>query len=94
VNAERDDPGNYWDKLPDEERERLDAIAQSSIMQLAAYPRDKGLVQQLLAWKVLENEVLKAHSDWLARTKARFERRGIEWTVENLNRWSRLWEVE
>jgi hypothetical protein len=86
---------DWFDALPPEKRAELDRIAQESILELPKMPRDLSCFQEILAWQQLENDVLTAHADWLARTKARFERLGIPWTVENLNRrYSRLWEHE
>jgi hypothetical protein len=85
---------DWFEDLSPEEQERLHDIARRSILQLPRCPRDFAILQELLAWQQLEINVLESHADWLARTKARFERRGIKWTVENLNRLSRLGEVE
>jgi len=86
---------DWFGNLPPEDQERLDGIARKSIIEgLERCPRDFAILQELLAWQHLEIEVLEAHAAWLSRTKARFERRGVEWTFENVNRWSRLWECE
>jgi hypothetical protein len=57
-------------------------------------PNGLQILLELLEWQRLEIDVLEAHGEWLARTKAKFEGRGIEWTTGNLNRYSWLWEVE
>jgi hypothetical protein len=85
---------DWFEGLPPEQRESFDRMAQHSILQLPRCPRDLPIIQELIAWSQLENEVLEAHADWLARTKARFESRGVPWTVENLNHYSRLWGHE
>lgn len=84
----------WWDDLPEEDKDAFDRIARDSILELDHCPRDLASIQELLAWQVLENDVLEAHADWQSRTKARYERLGIEWTVENINSRSHLWEHE
>lgn len=86
---------HWWDHLPPEDQERLDRIARESIIDgLQRMPRDYTAMLEILAWQQLEVDVLEAHTDWLARTKARFERNGWPWTVEELARRSHLWEHE
>jgi hypothetical protein len=85
---------DWWASLTPERQEALNEIARESILQLDCYPMIYEVAAELLEWQQLELEVLDAHADWLARTKAKFERRGLEWTTENLNRYSRLWECE
>jgi hypothetical protein len=86
---------DWFDQLPAEEQDRLDALAQNSILQLATYPRDYELVVQLLEWAKLENEILEAHGAWLSRTRALYEKRGWPWTTEELRRRSStVWEHE
>lgn len=49
---------------------------------------------ELLEWQRLEIAVLDAHADWLAEMKAAVEGRGFAWTVENLNVYCCLWDVD
>jgi hypothetical protein len=85
---------DYFDGLTPEDRDRLDTAARRCPLSLPKMPMDRLILQEVLAWQRLEIDVLDAHADWLARTKAKFERRGVEWTTDNLNRYSRLWELE
>lgn len=52
------------------------------------------LSDEYVYWLELSNDVLEAFADWQSRTKARFERRGIPWTVGELARRAHLWEHE
>lgn len=91
------DPHQWWrEEVPEETRARLDESARNSILDgLVGYPYwDKALCAELLAWKQLESDILEAHGDWLARTKAKFERHGWPWTTAELARRSQLWEHE
>ena len=85
---------DYFDGLTPEDRERLDAAARRCPLSLPKMPMDVSVLRAVLAWQALEVDILEAHADWLARTKAKLERRGVEWTTGNLARYSRLWELE
>ncbi|WP_158241009.1 hypothetical protein [Mycolicibacterium goodii] len=88
-------PHGWWWDLPQEQRDKMDAIARRSILRLDCYPYGNAEVAaELLAWVNLEAEVAEMHVEWLTRTRRKFERRGVPWTTENLERYSRLWEVE
>lgn len=85
----------WWWDLPQEQRDKMDAMARQSILELDCYPYSSAEVAaELLAWTTLEAEVAELHVEWLTNTKRKFERRGVDWTTENLRRYSRLWEVE
>lgn len=52
------------------------------------------LADEHIYWLQLSGDIFEAHADWLARTRRKFERHGWPWTTEELERRSRLWEVE
>lgn len=90
-------PGQHawWWDLPRDQRDKMDAMARKSILNLEGYPYSSAEVAaELLAWTTLGAEVAEMHVEWLTRTKRKFERRGVPWTTSNLALYSRLWEVE
>lgn len=85
---------DYWGGLTPEQQERMHDAARNSILQLPRCPMDYDVVLEILAWQRVEIDVLEAHAAWLSRTRAKFERHGVDWTTTNVMRYSRLWEVE
>lgn len=85
----------WWADVPQASRDNLDRAAARCPLELPRYPYwDAAICAEIVAWGELENDILRAHSAWLSRTKAHFEARGIEWTTRNLNAYSRLWAHE
>lgn len=52
------------------------------------------LADEYIYWLELSNDVLEAFADWQSRTRKAFERRGIPWTIEQLQIRSHLWGHE
>ena len=86
--------GDWFAKLPPEERHALDEIARNSVLQLPMCPPDYHVLEELLAWQQVEIDVMDAHADWLASIRAKFEHHGIEWTTGNLSAHPELWEAD
>lgn len=85
----------WWDHLAPEDQDMLDRIARKSIIDgLEHMPRDYETMLEILEWQRLEVDILEAHTFWLTRTKAMFERNGWPWTTDELLRRSHVWEHE
>lgn len=89
----------YWATRTEDERARMRAFGYRFRGIVAGIDDDGSILlesamRELPLWQELEIEVLRAHTDWLSRTKAKFERNGWPWTTGELERRSRLWEVE
>ncbi|AZZ82568.1 hypothetical protein C5O27_17155 [Gordonia alkanivorans] len=90
-----DDPRlAFWFNLTQEERDKLDASARRSLLELSGYPYwSLELCAELAAWVELEAEVLNAYTDWLEACEARAHRAGRRWDRAELLRQERLREV-
>lgn len=92
-----DDWREGWQDMPQERRDRVAELLNRHAdlipgWQDGAIPTPEQLAT-LSAWQGLAAEVLTAYSDWLARTKALFERRGWPWTTAELPARSYIREV-
>ena len=85
---------DYFARMTPEERERLDEAARRCPLNLPRMPIDRLVMEEVLAWQALEIDVLEMYTTWLELMSSRFESAGIDWTVDNLNRYSRLWGTE
>lgn len=90
----------FWSELPEPQRAKLRSIAMK-YHDFVTHPlgNDGSILSaescmEVVAWQTLDAEVIEAHSDWLARTKAKFERRGWPWTTAELARRSQFGEPE
>ncbi|MEN4449992.1 hypothetical protein [Mycobacterium sp. SM3041] len=89
----------YWAQLPERMKEPLREVGLRFLGMVDGIGDDGSILTQeamvaVLKFQELERDILDAHGNWLSRTKSKFERLGIDWTTENLNRWSRLWDAE
>lgn len=85
----------WWWGLPEDERERLNRFALSSILALDCYPYSSAEVAaELLAWSHLETEVMEAHGAWLEKVKAAIEGTGQEYNRATFLRYCQLREHE
>ncbi|MEW5808564.1 MAG: hypothetical protein AB1925_03845 [Actinomycetota bacterium] len=84
-------PGAWWWRLPEEERQHMNELAQQSILQLDNYPYlNAEVAMELVAWTRLEAEVAEAHADWLRKVKRSIERTGREYNRNTFLRYCRL----
>ncbi|CAN5303238.1 hypothetical protein BH11ACT6_BH11ACT6_53390 [soil metagenome] len=89
----------YWVRMPEEEKMVFREMGARYLGFVDGIDDDGSILTyeamyEIRELQLVETEVLEAHADWIARTKAKFETLGVEWTTENLNRYSRLWEHE
>ncbi len=88
----------YWAGLTEDEKEALRETGRKYVGMVDGLDDDGSILtepamREILEWQALEIDILRDHGDWLARTKAKYERNGWPWTTEELARRSRLWEV-
>lgn len=89
----------YWGTLDDESRESFKRSVARWHGMIAGVGADGtcesvDVVAEIRQWTGLENDVLTAYADWLARARRAFEGRGIPWTTGELARRPELWEVD
>lgn len=89
----------YWASLPDTVKDELRDAGRRFVGMVDGLDDDGSILEhsamaEIVEYQQLENDVLRAHSTWLSRTKAQFEARGIPWTTGELARRSHLWGHE
>lgn len=87
-----------WQRMPQDRRDTITRILRHYGALIPSYRPDDPVpdpeaFNAIAEWQNLENEILTAHVDWLARTKALFERRGWPWTTAELLARSHVREV-
>lgn len=86
------DDTEFFDQLTPSEQDTLRRVAWKYLRRTDT--PDLQMLLDLTYWQQLDNDVLEAYTDWLVRTKARFESRGIPWTTGELMRRAHVWEHE
>jgi len=89
----------YWARLDEDNKDQLRKVGLRYLGMIHGIDDDGSIltdeaIAEITEYQNLENDILTAHAEWQSRTKTMFERLGIDWTTDNLNRWYRLWAVE